>query len=229
MRVLVVEDEPKIAAFIRQGLQEELYVVDLAADGDAALDLAASMDYDLIVLDILLPHRDGLSVCRELRADGVATPILLLTAKDTIDDRVTGLDSGADDYLVKPFAFKELLARLRALTRRGPVVQEAVLQILDLTLDTIRHEVRRGTQRIDLTPKEYNLLEYLLRHPQQVLSRTMIAEQIGSYEFAGESNIVDVYIRNLRRKLDDPYPVKLIQTVRGLGYKVAEGRPDESL
>ncbi len=229
MRVLVVEDEPKIAAFIRQGLQEELYVVDLAADGDAALDLAASMNYDLIVLDILLPHRDGLSVCRELRADGVTTPILLLTAKDTIDDRVTGLDSGADDYLVKPFAFKELLARLRALTRRGPVVQGAVLQIGDLTLDTIRHEVRRGGGRIDLTPKEYSLLEYLLRHPHQVLSRTMIAEQIGSYEFAGESNIVDVYIRNLRRKLDDPYAVKLIQTVRGLGYKVAEGSPDAAL
>ncbi len=229
MRVLVVEDEPKIAAFIQQGLQEEHYVVDLAADGEAALDLAAGVEYDLIVLDILLPKRDGLSVCRELRDDGVTTPVLMLTAKDTVDDRVTGLDSGADDYLVKPFAFKELLARLRALARRSPVVQGPVLQILDLTLDTIRHEVLRGGRRIELTPKEYSLLEYLLRHPQQVLSRTMIAERIGSYDFAGESNIVDVYIRNLRRKLDDPYPVKLIQTVRGLGYKVAEGGVDAAL
>jgi heavy metal response regulator len=227
MRVLVVEDEPKISAFIRKGLEEEHYSVDVAGDGEEALDMAAAAEYDLIVLDILLPKLDGLSVCRELRQSGIRTPVLMLTAKDAVDDRVTGLDIGADDYLVKPFAFKELLARLRALTRRPPDVHGAVLELADLKLDTVSREARRGGQAVDLTPREYTLLEYMLRHPNQVLTRTMIAENIWGYDFYSESNVLDVYIRNLRRKLDDPYPVKLIHTIRGVGYKLSEGQADQ--
>lgn len=228
MRVLVVEDEPKIAAFIRKGLEEEHYAVDVAGDGEAALDLAAEVEYDLIVLDILLPKLDGVSVCRHLRESGLATPVLMLTAKDTVDDRVVGLDSGADDYLVKPFAFKEMLARLRALARRTPTVQGSVLQVGDLSLDTVTHEVRRAGEPIEMAPKEYSLLEYLMRHRGQVLTRTMIAEHIWSYDFYSGSNLVDVYIRNLRRKLDDPHSVKLIHTVRGAGYRLVEGSVDDT-
>jgi DNA-binding response OmpR family regulator len=228
MRVLVVEDEPKIAAFIHKGLEEEHYLVDVAHDGDEAMDRLAVVEYDLVVLDILLPGTDGLTVCRKLRKAGINTPVLMLTARDTVDDRVLGLDSGADDYLVKPFAFKELLARLRALSRRPLVVQGEVLHRADLSLDTARHEVRRGRELIDLTPKEFSLLEYLMRNPNQVLSRNMIAEYVWGYDFYTESNLVDVIIRNLRRKIDDNYPVKLIQTARGLGYKLAEGDNDGS-
>jgi heavy metal response regulator len=226
MRVLVVEDEPKISAFIRKGLEEEHYAVDVAGDGEEALDMVAAAEYDLIVLDILLPRLDGLSVCRELRRSGIRTPVLMLTAKDAVDDRVAGLDIGADDYLVKPFAFKELLARLRALTRRPPDVHGAVLELADLKLDTVAREARRGGQAVDLTPREYTLLEYLLRHPNQVLTRTMIAENIWGYDFYSESNVLDVFIRNLRRKLDDPYAVKLIHTIRGVGYKLSVGQGD---
>ncbi len=222
MRVLVVEDEPKIADFIRRGLQEELYIVDLASDGEKALEMAAASVYDLMVLDILLPRLDGLSLCKELRLGGITTPVLMLTAKDTVDDRVTGLDSGADDYLVKPFAFKELLARLRALARRPEVTHRMVLQIADLSLDTLTHEVKRGVTVINLSPKEYSLLRYLLRNPNQVLTRAMIAEHIWDYTFLSASNVVDVYIRNLRRKLDDNSPTKLIHTVRGVGYRLGE-------
>ncbi len=225
MRVLVVEDEFRIAAFLQKGLQEKHYVVDLAYDGEEALDLVALTAYDLIVLDLLLPKRDGLSVCREIRQRGLRTPILMLTAKDTVDDRVLGLDSGADDYLVKPFAFKELLARLRALTRRPPVLENSVLQVADLTLDTRTQEVRRAGRLIELTAKEYLLLEYLLRHPRQVLSRSLIADHLWNYDAASGSNAVDVYIYNLRRKLDDAPGLKLIHTMRGAGYKLAE-RPE---
>jgi heavy metal response regulator len=226
MRVLVVEDEQKIAAFIQRGLQEEHYAVDVVADGEEALECAATTRYDLIVLDILLPGRDGFSICQELRRRDNRTPILMLTARDTVDDRVRGLDSGADDYLVKPFAFKELLARLRALARRPPAIQGTVLTVGDLTLDTVRHQAVRGGQAIELTAKEYRLLELLMRHRNQVLTRTIIAEHVWSYDFYSESNVVDVYIRNLRRKLDDGYATKLIQTVRGVGYRLGEGNAD---
>jgi DNA-binding response OmpR family regulator len=178
------------------------------------------------VLDILLPGRDGFSICQELRRRDNRTPILMLTARDTVDDRVRGLDSGADDYLVKPFAFKELLARLRALARRPPTIQGTVLTVSDLALDTVRHQAVRGGQAIDLTAKEYSLLELLMRHRNQVLTRTMIAEHVWSYDFYSESNVVDVYIRNIRRKLDDGHATKLIQTVRGVGYRLAEGNAD---
>ncbi len=220
MRILLVEDEERIAAFIHKGLREELYTVDVARDGAEALDIALASEYDLIVLDVRLPMRDGISVCRELRAQGNRTPILMLTARDTVDDRVRGLDAGADDYLVKPFAFQELLARLRALARRPPVVQDHTLRVENLTLDTRTHQARRDAQPIDLSAREYRLLELLMRHPGQVLTRTQIAEHIWGYDFDANSNVVDVYIRYLRRKVDDPFEPKLIQTVRGVGYKL---------
>lgn len=225
MRVLVVEDERKIAAYVRRGLEEQSYAVDVAYTGQEALDWAAVVDFDLIVLDVLLPELDGFEVCRILRRQGVQTPILMLTARDTVDDRVTGLDAGADDYLVKPFALRELLARLRALSRRSADVRRTtVLQIGDLTLDTLTHEAQREGQTVDLTTKEYAVLECLMRHPEQVLSRTAIADHAWSYDSFHQSNIVDVYIRNLRRKLDDPFETKLIRTVRGAGYRItAEG------
>ena len=227
MRVLVVEDESRIAAFIKKGLQEEYYAVDVAEDGESGLDWAISVEYDLIVLDILLPKLDGLQVCRELRNAGIKTPVLMLTARDAIDDRVRGLDSGADDYLVKPFSFKELLARLRALARRPPALQGAVLKVADLQVDTVSHTVERGGRRIDLSPKEFSVLEFLLRHQSIVVTRTSIAEHAWDEEFYSESNVVDVYIRNLRRKIDDAHPVKLIHTVRGVGYKIVEGQETE--
>jgi len=220
MRILLVEDEERIAAFIHKGLREELYTVDVARDGAEALDIALASEDDLIVLDVRLPMRDGISVCRELRAQGNRTPILMLTARDTVDDRVRGLDAGADDYLVKPFAFQELLARLRALARRPPVVQDHTLRVENLTLDTRTHQTRRDAQPIDLSAREYRLLELLMRHPGQVLTRTQIAEHIWGYDFDANSNVVDVYIRYLRRKVDDPFEPKLIQTVRGVGYKL---------
>ena len=220
MRILLVEDEERIAAFIHKGLREELYTVDVARDGAEALDIALASEDDLIVLDVRLPMRDGISVCRELRAQGNRTPILMLTARDTVDDRVRGLDAGADDYLVKPFAFQELLARLRALARRPPVVQDHTLRVENLTLDTRTHQARRDAQPIDLSAREYRLLELLMRHPGQVLTRTQIAEHIWGYDFDANSNVVDVYIRYLRRKVDDPFEPKLIQTVRGVGYKL---------
>jgi heavy metal response regulator len=220
MRILLVEDEERIAAFIQKGLKEELYTVDIARDGSEALDIALAGEYSLIILDVRLPVRDGISVCRELRAQGNTTPILMLTARDTVDDRVRGLDAGADDYLVKPFAFQELLARLRALARRPPVVQDHTLRMEYLTLDTHSHQARRDAQPIELSAREYGLLELLMRHPGQVLTRTQIAEQIWGYDFDANSNVVDVYIRYLRRKVDDPFEPKLIQTVRGVGYKL---------
>ncbi len=224
MRVLVVEDEQKIADFIRKGLTERGYAVDVAYDGEEALDWPAVADFDVIVLDVMLPVRDGIEVCRVLRGRGVRTPIVMLTAKDAVEDRVRGLDSGADDYLVKPFAFAELLARLRAVTRRQPAVLGSLLQLDDLVLDTATRKVSRAGTDMELTTKEYAILEYLMRHPNQVLTRTMIAEHVWNYDFDNASNVIDVHIRNLRRKIDDSFPARLIQTVRGAGYRIT-GRP----
>ena len=220
MRMLVVEDERRITAFIKRGLEEEQYAVDVAYDGEEALDWAAVVDYDLIVLDVLLPKKDGIEVCRELRAQGNKVPILMLTARDAIEDRVRGLDSGADDYLVKPFAFQELLARIRALLRRSGEIKTTRLQVGDLALGTLTHRASRGGQVIELTAREYALLEFLMRHPGQVLSRTQISEHVWNYDFFTTSNVVDVYIRYLRRKVDKGFERKLIQTVRGAGYKI---------
>jgi heavy metal response regulator len=220
VRILVVEDERRIAAFVKRGLEEEHYAVDVAYDGEEALDWAAVVDYDLIVLDVLLPKKDGIQVCRELRERGSKVPILMLTARDAVEDRVRGLDSGADDYLVKPFAFQELLARIRALLRRQSEVKTAQLQVADLVLDTVTHRATRAGQVIELTAREYALLEFLMRHPRQVLSRTQIAEHVWDYDFFSTSNVVDVYVGYLRRKIDRDFDVKLIQTVRGAGYKI---------
>ena len=226
MRVLVVEDEAQIADFIGRGLTEQGYAVDIARDGDEAIDWTNVAGFDVIVLDVMLPQRDGFEVCRVLRRQGTQTPILMLTARDAVEDRVTGLDSGADDYLVKPFAFVELMARIRALTRRDTPVAGRVLQVGDLKLDTTTLEVSRQDASIELTIKESRLLEYLMRHPNQVLTRTMIAERVWNYDFDNATNVIDVHIRNLRRKMDDSYPEKLIQTVRGAGYRISSRPPD---
>jgi DNA-binding response OmpR family regulator len=224
MRVLLVEDEPRIADFVRRGLTEEGHAVDVAADGEEAVDWPAVADFDVIILDVMLPIRDGFDVCRTLRAQGVSAPILMLTARDAVDDRVRGLDSGADDYLVKPFAFAELLARLRALSRRQPAVHGTRLQVADLVLETATRSVTRGDRTIELTSKEYAILEYMMRHPNQVLTRTMIAEHVWNYDFDNASNVIDVHVRNLRRKVDNASASKVIQTVRGAGYRIARPR-----
>jgi len=221
MRVLVVEDQHRIADFISRGLSEQGYAVDVAYDGDEALQWVDAAEFDVIVLDVMLPVRDGIEVCRTLRERGLRTPILMLTARDAVEDRVRGLDSGADDYLVKPFAFVELLARLRALTRREPAALGTVLQVGDLILDTTTREASRQGMSLELTSKEYALLEYLMRHPNQVLTRTMIAEHVWNYDFDNATNVIDVHIRNLRRKIDDPFPTRLIQTARGAGYRIS--------
>ena len=224
MRILVVEDERRITAFIKKGLQEENHAVDVAYDGMEALDWASAVDYDLILLDVLLPHKDGIEVCRELRAQGSQVPILMLTARDAIEDRVRGLDSGADDYLVKPFAFPELAARIRALLRRGSEIRTPHLQVGELVLDTLTRRATRSGQVIELSAREYAVLEFLMRHPGQVLSRTQIVDHVWSYDFTTTSNVVDVYIGYLRRKIDDGFETKLIQTVRGSGYTIEAER-----
>ena len=218
MRVLVVEDEQKINRTVCQALREESYAVDAAFDGEVAEQLSEINDYDLIILDIMLPKKDGLQVCTSIRQRGVPTPILLLTAKDSFEDRVQGLDSGADDYLVKPFHMGELMARVRALLRRDSLAKSTRLQISDLVLDTSSHRVTRGDTPIELTSKEYAMLEYFMRHPDQVLTRTMISEHVWDDEFDSFSNIIDVYIRRLRRKIDETAPMKLLHTIRGSGY-----------
>lgn len=223
MRILIVEDEHKIAAFLKRGLVEEGYAVDVAYDGDDALDWLLVVPFDLIVLDVLLPKRSGVEVARALRARGFHMPVLMLTARDAVEDRVRGLDSGADDYLTKPFAFSELLARIRALLRREPGPRASLLHLADLTLDPAAHRVTRADVPITLANKEYQILEYLLRNPNRVLTRTMIVEHVWGYDFDSESNVIDVHIRSLRRKLDDEYATKLIHTVRGVGYRLAEG------
>jgi heavy metal response regulator len=222
MHVLLVEDESQIADFIARGLSEQGHAVDIASDGHEALWWNEVSAFDVIILDVMLPDIGGVEVCRTLRYKGLSTPVLMLTAKDTVEDRVAGLDNGADDYLVKPFAFAELLARLRALMRREPALLGNVLQIGDLKMDTTTLEVSRQGMVIDLTVKECRLLEYLMRHPNQVLTRTMIAEHVWNYEFDSATNVIDVHIRNLRRKIDEPFPTKLIQTIRGAGYKISD-------
>ncbi len=227
MRVLIVEDERKISSYVKRGLEESGYAVDVAYTGQDGLDWAEAAPYDIIILDILLPEMNGLTVCRELRRRKNRTPILMLTARDTIDDRVGGLDAGADDYLVKPFAIKELLARLRALGRRaGDLPKSPIMEFADLTLDSSTRQVKRGGRSIELASKEYAVLECLMREPERVLTRTMIAEHVWNYDTFNQSNIVDVYIRNLRRKIDDASDVKLIHTVRGAGYRLSLDETD---
>jgi two-component system copper resistance phosphate regulon response regulator CusR len=218
MKILVIEDEARAAAFLRKGLTESSFVVDVAVRGDAGLDLARAGSYDLIVLDVMLPGRDGWSVLADLRQDGKQTPVLFLTARDAVDDRVKGLELGADDYLVKPFAFSELLARVRSILRRGPARLPDIVHVADLQLDLVRHRAERRGQRLDLTPKEFALLSLLARRTGEVLSRTLIAEQVWDMNFDSESNVVDVHVRRLRSKVDDPFSHKLIYTVRGIGY-----------
>jgi DNA-binding response OmpR family regulator len=220
MRILVVDDDRRLCAVVKRGLLEEAYAVDLAYDGEEGEYLAEVNPYDLIILDIMLPNKDGIQVCRELRAKKVNTPILMLTAKDTIEDRVKGLDTGADDYLIKPFAFSELLARVRALLRREGMLKSPELRVRDLILNTLTRQVWRGQRLIELTTKEYVILEYLMRHPNVVVTRTMIEEHAWDYDFDSLSNLVDVYIRRLRRKIDDDKDDGLIQTVRGAGYRL---------
>ncbi|MEZ4865237.1 MAG: response regulator transcription factor [Caldilineaceae bacterium] len=228
MRVLVIEDEAKIAAFIKRGLEEHAYAVDVAHDGAEGYEWARNFDYDFIVLDLMLPKVNGLELCQRLRAEGNHANLIMLSAKDTVADRIAGLDAGADDYLVKPFAFGELLARLRAVRRRSTDQSRITsLTVGDLTLNLLTHQAERAGQVIDLSAKEFALLEMLMRHPNQVLSRTLIAEHVWDYDFYNESNVVDVYIRYLRRKIDDPFAMKLIQTVRGMGYRLLNlGEPE---
>ncbi len=220
MRLLVVEDEQRLAHSLRRGLQEERHAVDVAADGDEAISLALTNDYDVILLDILLPRKNGLAVCRELRAAHVLAPVLMLTAKDSVADKVAGLNAGADDYLTKPFAFDELLARVNALARRQTLDRAPLLRVGDLTLDPLAHEVRRGDALIELTNKEYALLAVLMRRTGQVFTRTQIAEQVWDMTVENDSNVIDAYIRLLRKKVDAGRERSLIHTVRGVGYSI---------
>jgi len=221
VRILVIEDEPGVIQFIQQGLTESGHAVDAARDGQEGLSYALAADYDVIVLDIMLPKMNGLEVLRELRSQRVKTPVLILTARDEVADRVRGLDFGADDYLVKPFAFPELLARVRALLRRPPLQAGTVLSLADLEMDTAIREVRRAGKAIELSRREFSLLELLLRHPNQVLSRTQIVEHVWNFNFYSDTNVVDVYVGYLRRKIDDNFDSPLIHTVRGVGYRLS--------
>ena len=227
MRVLIVEDEVKMAALIRRGLRGEGMAADVAIKGEDALWMAGATEYDAIVLDVMLPGIDGFELCRRLRADGVWAPVLILTARDSVEDRVAGLDGGADDYLTKPFSFAELLARLRALARRGQVSQPAVLQVGDLHLDPASRRVWRGDTDVSLSAKELALLETFMRRPGQVLDRFQLLEHAWDYEYENRSNVVDVYVRYLREKVDRPFGVESIETVRGAGYRLRAdgGRP----
>jgi len=229
VRLLLIEDDPRVAGFLARGLRDEAYAVDVASDGEQAVYLASVNDYDLVILDIMLPRKDGYAVCRELRAAGSRVPILMLTARDAVDDRVRGLDAGADDYLVKPFDFKELLARLRALLRRGAALRPPVAQIADLTLDTASHAVIRGGRRISLTAKEYALLEFLVLNQDRVVGREQIAQHVWDDAFDPLSNIIDVYVKRLRAKIDAGASPRLIHTRRGEGYILTaqQGAPHE--
>ena len=222
MRLLVIEDEQKVANFIRQGLEEEGYAVDHAADGASGLRIALESLHDVIVLDVMLPKLDGLSVLQKLRQANVGTPVLLLTVRATIEDKVLGLDAGADDYLTKPFAFEEFVARVRALLRRRTETAAPVLQVADLALDPARRVVSRAGEKIDLTPREFALLDYFMRNPDRVLTRTMIANRVWDYSFDTTTNVIDVYVNYLRRKIDAGHDNKLLHTVRGVGYVMKE-------
>ncbi|MCB8981724.1 MAG: response regulator transcription factor [Ardenticatenaceae bacterium] len=222
MRILVVEDEPRMAALIQQGLEEEAYAVDVVGNGRDVMLWVESATYDMVLLDIMLPGMSGLDVCRQLRAAGHTMPILMLTARDTLPDKVKGLDSGADDYLVKPFAIEELTARMRALARRDAPVKTAVLTVADLTLDPATKLAQRSGETIELTAKEYALLETLMRHPNQILNREQIIDHVWNMEFESGSKLIEVYISNLRKKIDADHAPKLIHTVRGLGYRIGD-------
>ncbi len=217
MRILVIEDEKKVAAFIKRGLEQESYAVDIVHDGIQGIDYAETDNYDAIILDIMLPGKSGFDVLAEIKEKNVSAPVLLLTARDSVDDRVKGLDTGADDYLTKPFAFEELIARLRVLMRRGGYGLP-ILKYADLSLDPASRKAKRGDKDIELTVKEYALLEYMLRNPGRVLTRTIIAEHVWDQSFDSETNVVDVYINHLRSKVDKGFDLKLIHTVRGVGY-----------
>ncbi|MFH1768217.1 MAG: response regulator transcription factor [Candidatus Omnitrophota bacterium] len=218
MRILVIEDEKKIANFIARGLKEKHYIVDIASDGEEGLYHAEINPYDLIILDIMLPGQDGISVCNQLRDRKIAVPILMLTARDKLQDKILGLDSGADDYITKPFAFAELLARVRALMRRQQSDKTTVLKVADLELDQLAHKVKRAGKEVTLTSKEYSLLEYLMLHSNQIVTRTMIVEHVWNEDFDSFTNVIDVYINFLRKKIDKPFSVPLIHTVHGTGY-----------
>jgi len=222
MRILLADDDRRLTAIFKRGLLEETYAVDVAYDGAEAEYYAETGSYDLIILDIMMPEKDGLTVCRDLRAKGINTPILMLTARDAVEDRVKGLDAGADDYLVKPFAFSELLARIRALLRRQGSSKSPEIRVGDLVLNTLTRQVWRGYRDIDLTTKEYVILEYFMRHPNIVLTRRMLEENAWNYDFDSLSNLIDVYIRRLRRKIDGDNGQSLIQTIRGAGYRLRE-------
>lgn len=220
MRLLVVEDERRLANIIKKGLEEEGFAVDVAYDGEEGQYLAESETYDLIVLDIMLPKIDGLTLCRELRAKNINTPVLMLTAKSEVEDKVKGLDSGADDYMTKPFSFLELRSRVQALIRRSKNETSPTLKLDDLELDPIKHSVTRGGNQIKLTPKEFSVLELLMRHRDEVVTRTMVIEHVWDYNFEGMSNIIDVFVASLRRKIDKKSKLKLIHTIHGIGYKI---------
>jgi two-component system copper resistance phosphate regulon response regulator CusR len=225
MRILLIEDEKRIADFIARGLEGSGYSVDIAENGQQALDRVADTVHDLVILDLMLPDMDGLLVLEKIRNRKVTQPVLILSARGSLDDRVKGLDIGADDYMVKPFAFVELLARIRALLRRGQALPDR-LQVGDLSMDCVRRKVSRGSVGIELAPKEFGILEYLMRNKGRPLSRTMIVEHVWETDYTGLTNIVDVYIRHLRSKIDDEWPEKLIRTVRGIGYVI--GPPQEA-
>jgi len=223
MRILIVEDEKKVARFIQQGLEEERYAVEIAQDGEEGLRKAKAGEFELLIVDLMMPKMSGLELTRTYRQGGGSAPILMLTAKIATDDKVAGLDSGADDYLTKPFAFAELLARVRSLLRRGTLEKSTMLSVADLELDTVSHKARRGGLTIDLTAKEYALLEFFLRNKERVLSRTIISEHIWAYNFDTGTNLIDVYVNHLRSKIDSGFGIKLIHTVRGVGYVLREG------
>jgi DNA-binding response OmpR family regulator len=221
VRILLVEDESSAARMLAKGLREQAYAVDVAADGEDALYRLSINDYDLVILDVMLPRKDGLAVCREMRATGSAVPVLMLTARDAVADRITGLDTGADDYLIKPFDLHELLARVRALLRRGPLLRTEILKVGDLTIDTRARRARRAGRTIELTGKEYALLDYLARHADQVVGRAEIAEHVWDENFDPFSNLIEVYVQRLRRKIDQGHSHKLLRTVRGGGYMLS--------
>jgi DNA-binding response OmpR family regulator len=222
MKILVVEDEKKVASFLKKGLEQEYYTVDLAFDGRTGLDRSLTEEYDMIILDIMLPIMDGISLLKEIRNSKIETPVLMLTAKGATEDKVEGLDSGADDYLAKPFAFDEFLARVRALIRRKDKIKNYMLTAADLALDTQTHKVRRGDSEISLTPKEYSILEYLLRNKNHVVSRMKLTEHVYEYQFDPDTNVIDVYINKLRNKIDKDFERLILHTIRGIGYMIKD-------
>ena len=227
MRILVIEDERKVASFIKRGLEEERYIVETAADGEAGLNLALNNVFDAVVLDVMLPKLDGYSVLQSIREEGLAVPVIMLTARGTTEDRVQGLDLGADDYLAKPFHFEELAARLRSILRRSSTEKTTRLQCADLTLDLVTHYAYRAEKEIELTTKEYALLEYMMRNKDRILSRSMIMQHVWKHDFDPESNIIDVYIKRVRQKIERPGQSQLIHSIRGVGYRMRESGPAE--